>query len=100
MGKKVPGLCDRCGQRYPLSSLHLEFVLDRSTSLKTCPSCYDESHPQLNTTSVETSDKQRVPDARPDKAQAISRALSGSSPVGGNSASTYITAKKRPDGTH
>jgi hypothetical protein len=94
-----PGLCDRCGLRYPLHELRVEWVLDKQTRLKTCPSCHDESHPQLDTRKVETSDRQDVPDARPDRGQVTSRKLSGVNPVGGHNASTYITAKKRPDGT-
>jgi hypothetical protein len=64
--KPVPGLCDRCGQRYPLYKLHYEYLLGRSTGVRVCPKCIDPSHPQLDTRGVRTDDKQSVPNSRSD----------------------------------
>ena len=41
-GKNALGQCDRCGQRYYLKQLHKEW-----NGLKTCPTCYEVKHPQL-----------------------------------------------------
>lgn len=80
----VPGICDRCGQRYPLKSLKPEYVLGRPTGFRTCPSCHDTSHPQLDTRGVDASDKQRVDDSRSDAAElSDSRRMFGFDPVGG-----------------
>lgn len=89
--KPVPGICDRCGQRYRLSQLAEEYVLGRPTGMRVCPSCYDESHPQLDTRHVKTSDKQSVKDSRSDRAElAESRRLHGWNPVGHPTTSTII----------
>ena len=64
--KPVPGICDRCGLRYKLSSLKFEYVMGRSTGRRVCKSCYDPSHPQLDTRNVRTDDKQSVRDSRSD----------------------------------
>jgi hypothetical protein len=90
--KPVPGICDRCGQRYPLSRLSEEYVLGRPTGVMVCRSCYDESHPQLDTRHIKTNDKQYVKDSRSDKAElAESRRLHGWRPVGHPTTSTLIT---------
>lgn len=65
--KPVPGICDRCGLRYPLEELDWEYVLGRRTGARTCWKCYDESHPQLDTRHVRTNDRQYVPDSRSDQ---------------------------------
>lgn len=82
--KPVPGLCDRCGLRYPLSELKVEFVLGRPTNLRTCPECYDESHPQLDTRNVRTDDLQTVKDSRSDLIEIDARGLWGFNPVRGS----------------
>ena len=87
--KPVPGLCDRCGLRYKLTDLKEEFVLGRKTGWFTCPQCYDESHPQLDTRFVKTNDKQQVKDPQTDKIElASSRRLYGWNPVGQPATST------------
>lgn len=79
----VPGICDRCGQRYPLADLKAEYVLGSPNGLRTCQSCYDESHPQLDTRNVKASDKQMVDDPRSDVPEHDdSRTLYGFDPVG------------------
>lgn len=94
--KPVPGICDRCGQRYRLSQLYEEHVLGRPTGNRVCPQCYDESHPQLDTRHVKTSDKQYVKDSRSDRAElAESRRLFGWNPVGHQTTSTVIVSVGR-----
>lgn len=87
--KPVPGICDRCGQRYRLSQLEEEFVLGRPTGIMVCPSCYDESHPQLDTRHVKTNDRQYIKNSRSDALELIeSRRLFGWQPVGHPTTST------------
>lgn len=81
--KPVPGICDRCAQRYPLKKLKFEFLLGRSTGLRVCPKCLDPSHPQLDTRNLRTNDKQSVKDSRSDRGElAASRRMSAWNPVG------------------
>lgn len=87
----VPGLCDRCGLRYRLSDLKEEYVLGRKTGLFTCPQCYDDSHPQLDTRNVKTDDKQTVKDSASDLyEQSASRRLYAWNPVGCQLTSTCV----------
>jgi hypothetical protein len=81
--KPVPGICDRCGQRYPLYRLKFEYILGKNTGLRTCPKCHDLSHPQLDTRRVQTNDKQSVPQSRPDSPEHVTgRAIWSWDPVG------------------
>jgi hypothetical protein len=90
--KPVPGICDRCGLRYPLKKLKYEFLLGRSTGLRVCTKCLDPSHPQLDTRGVRTDDKQSVVDSRTDAAElAASRAMFAWNPVG-----TPLTSTAEP----
>jgi hypothetical protein len=89
--KPIPGICDRCGLRFKLSSLRDEYLLGRSTGLKVCKRCYDESHPQLDTRHVKTNDRQSVKGSRSDRMElADSRRLFGWNPVGMQTTSTMI----------
>ncbi len=89
--KPVPGICDRCGQRYPLDKLDWEYVLGRRTGNRTCWSCYDESHPQLDTRHVKTNDKQFVPDSRSDIPELpMERRLYAFDPVGGEATGVSV----------
>lgn len=90
--KPVPGLCDRCDQRYPLHKLKFEYLMGRSTGLRVCPKCIDPSHPQLDTRGVRTDDKQSVPNSRSDnKELAAERAMFAFNPVGTPLTSTAFT---------
>lgn len=81
--KPVPGLCDRCAQRFNLKDLKFEFLLGRSTGLRVCKKCLDPSHPQLDTRNLHTNDKQSVKDSRSDKGElAASRRMFAWNPVG------------------
>ena len=87
--KPVPGICDRCGQRYRLSQLQEEYLVGKPTGKLVCPSCYDESHPQLDARKVKTNDRQYIKNARSDAAElAESRRLFGWNPVGHQTTST------------
>jgi hypothetical protein len=87
--KPVPGICDRCGLRFKLSSLAEEYVIGKRTGKLVCRSCYDESHPQLDTRHVKTDDRQSVPNSRSDWGELeVSRALYGFDPVGHPTTST------------
>lgn len=94
--KPTPGICDRCGQRYKLSSLREEYVLGIPTGNRVCYSCFDESHPQLDTRNVETNDKQSVDDPRSDADElAASRRLYAFNPVGCTATSTLTLSLGR-----
>ena len=67
--KPIPGLCDRCGQRFPLKDLKFEYLLGRNTGVRVCRKCIDPSHPQLDTRGVRTDDKQYVKDSRSDSGE-------------------------------
>jgi hypothetical protein len=91
--KPVPGICDRCGQRFRLQQLKPEHVLGLNTGLLVCQKCIDPSHPQLDTRGIRTDDRQSVPDSRSDSAElAASRALFGFNPVGAELTSTAIVS--------
>lgn len=78
----IPGLCDRCGFRYLLSELKEIYVKGVKTNILVCDSCWEPSHPQLETKRP-MSDKQSVSNARSDAAElAESRRLSSFDPVG------------------
>lgn len=94
--KPVPGLCDRCGHRFKLKDLKAEYVLGRKTGLLVCKSCYDPSHPQLETRGVRTDDRQSVRNPRSDYGELeASRALFGWRPVGAPLTSTAFMASGR-----
>jgi len=59
-GKKALAICDRCGFRYRLHQLKKEW-----NGLKTCPSCFEEKHPQLEP-HTSPSDPQAIFEPRPD----------------------------------
>lgn len=92
--KPVPGICDRCGLRYPLKDLKFEYELGKNTGLRTCYYCNDPSHPQLDTRNLRTDDKQSVPDSRGDAAELpAERRLWAWNPVGQPATSTlYVYA--------
>lgn len=79
--KPVPGICDRCGQRFNLKDLMEEDVMGNMTGMLVCRSCYDPSHPQLDTRNVKTNDKQSVDSPRPESWE-DSRGLWSWKPVG------------------
>lgn len=64
--KPIPGICDRCGQRYNLADLNFEYDMGRNTGLRTCKDCNDPTQPQEDTRGLRTDDKQSVKDSRSD----------------------------------
>ena len=62
-GKYALAHCDRCGFRYKLLELRKEW-----NGLKTCPSCYEMKHPQLNPR-PKKADAQALRDARPSRTE-------------------------------
>ena len=42
VGKRAKAICDRCGFEYKLNQLKEEW-----NGLKTCPTCFEPKHPQL-----------------------------------------------------
>lgn len=90
--KPIPGLCDRCGQRYPLYQLRFEYVLGKNTNVRCCPQCIDPSHPQLDTRNIRTDDRQWVPDSRSDSIEREEeRKMYAFNPVGVPLTSTAFT---------
>jgi hypothetical protein len=79
----VPGICDRCGQRYLLKELKEISILSSGTNSLVCENCWEPSHPQLDTRGVRTDDKQSVRNSRSDAAELPAvRALFSWNPVG------------------
>jgi hypothetical protein len=58
-GVHAIALCDRCGQEYEFHKLRQEW-----NGLKTCPSCFETKHPQLDP-SHHRADAEALPWARP-----------------------------------
>lgn len=81
-GKTVPGICDRCGERWLLSELSWEVVNQQRTGMRVCPDCFDIDHPQYLLGKTPIYDPQTVKDPRPDTGLPDSRALFGWNPVG------------------
>jgi hypothetical protein len=67
--KKTPGICDRCGQRFLLSSLKPLVVKRKSTGLKVCKACWEPSHPQLEVGERKYDDPKAVKDPRSDSGE-------------------------------
>lgn len=74
---RAVGFCDRCGQRYKLSTLAYEVVNKVRTGMRVCTSCFDTDHPQLQTGLVRTDDPQSLRDPRPDSSLTESRTITG-----------------------
>lgn len=94
--KPVPGICDRCGQRYALEDLKMLYIMSKKTGLLVCEECWEESHPQLDTRHIRTDDKEFVKDSRSDRNElAESRRLFGFNPVGHQSTGLAVSALGR-----
>lgn len=64
-GRRVPGICDRCGFRYLLSRLRYETVAGVKGGSRVCPACWDADHPQNFAGKRVVVDAQAVRDSRP-----------------------------------
>lgn len=65
-GKKAIAECDRCSFRFPLKKLKKLTIKGKIVSLKVCPSCWEEDHPQLHLGEVPVEDPQAIREPRPD----------------------------------
>lgn len=81
--KRALGVCDICGQQYPLKKLKEVIVKQKKTNLLACPPCWDEDHPQLMLGMYPVYDAQAIENPRPDNKLVASRNISwGWNPVG------------------
>ena len=81
-GKKIPGICERCGRRVALANLNPETERGRSKNNAVCSECFDPDHPQNWVGSRAVADKQSVPDAQPEPDRLAANILFGFDPVG------------------
>lgn len=71
-GKHAIAECDRCGQRYKLNQLRKLTIKLKQVSIKVCPECWEEDHPQLHLGIYPVWDPQAVREPRPDVSYAVS----------------------------
>lgn len=64
-GRNAPAQCPRCGFRCLLSELQSEVVAGKVTSLRVCPDCFDQDHPQLLLGRLRVSDPQTLRNPSP-----------------------------------
>jgi hypothetical protein len=81
-GRPVGGMCDRCGQRYPLESLKTEYLNGYPTNLLVCPQCWDRQHEQEPDRWPVPDDEQSIENPRPEINEDIERSMWGWNPVG------------------
>lgn len=74
-GKYAWGICDVCGIRCKLLELKGTTVRGQATGLLSCPTCWDEDHPQNFLDRYVTVDPQALRHARPDTGLEASRIL-------------------------
>jgi len=72
-GKYAFGFCDVCGFRTPLSEMRENVFNLKPTGIRTCRTCWDPDHPQLQVGRYKVFDPQSLQNARPDSALAASR---------------------------
>ena len=65
-GKYAISECDRCGQRYKLKELKKLTIKTKQVSIKVCPECWEQDHPQLKLGMYPVYDPQAVREPRPD----------------------------------
>lgn len=68
--RDAPAICDRCQTRTTQGQLRRQPVDGRVTSLRVCPSCYDEDNPQWQVRLVRPIDPQRLPYPRSEQVDA------------------------------
>ena len=74
-GKNSIAECDRCGQRYKLTTLRKETVKTKIRNILVCASCWDPDQPQLMLGMYPVDDPQAVRDPRPDRSYVASGLL-------------------------
>ena len=90
-GGRIPGCCERCGFRYPLSELKSEVERGKDKANAVCPACWDDDHPQNWVGSRPVADKQSVRSAQSEPARLASNSLFGFDPVGAPGNSIQVT---------
>jgi hypothetical protein len=71
-GKWAISECDICGERYKLTQLRKLIIKTKQVSIKACPECWNQDHPQLQLGMYPVSDAQAVREPRPDTSYAVS----------------------------
>lgn len=74
-GKYAIGLCDVCGFQYDKGELKATFVRGRPTGILSCPTCWDEDHPQNFVGMQKIDDAQAIREPRPDSSLAQIRSI-------------------------
>lgn len=83
-GKKALGICDRCGQRYPLRLLKPLTINQKLTNIRVCPDDWEADQPQYKIGRLKVIDPQALQNARPDSGfQAFRSIYWGWNPVQG-----------------
>lgn len=82
--KRAPGICDRCGHRYPLRRMRSEVIQGKKVNNRVCPRCHDEDHPQNWLGRVKVVEREGLRDPRSPGADEVagSRSRPGWNPVG------------------
>lgn len=65
-GKNAIAICDRCGFRFPLTTLKIEIIKTKRYNLLVCDECWDPDHPQLQLGMYPVDDPQALRNPRPD----------------------------------
>lgn len=65
-GKNAISECDRCGFRYKLKELKKLTIKTKQVSIKVCPTCWEEDHPQLQLGMYPVQDPQALREPRRD----------------------------------
>ena len=71
-GKYSIAECDRCGQRFKLTTLKKLTIKTKQVSIKVCPECWEPDQPQLQLGMYPVNDPQAVRDPRPDVSYQVS----------------------------
>jgi len=93
-GKAVGGMCDRCGQRYPLQDLKTEFQQGNPNDLLVCPVCWDLQHEQEPDRWPTPDDEQSIENPRPEKNENEERSMWGWNSVGNSAVKLTILGGK------
>ena len=71
-GKYSIAECDRCGQRFKLTTLKKLTIKTKQVSIKVCPECWEPDQPQLQLGMYPVNDPQAVREPRPDVSYQVS----------------------------
>jgi hypothetical protein len=65
-GKYALGICDVCGQQFPLTTLKPLTIKGHRTGIMACPADWNADHPQNKLGEVRVDDPQALRNPRPD----------------------------------